>query len=145
MNDRWILLDRETGLHVGWYFWLRVLDEVNRSSRYGSPFGLVMMEAELDPGTPRRALDEASGRVPAAIRGTDLGGLLGPGRVGLMLTQQDLESAIVATQRVRERLERDGVPGVTWRLRLYTYPEQAAEISQLLTGATPESEQALTA
>jgi hypothetical protein len=44
VDERWILLDRETGLHVGWYFWLRLLDEVGRSDRYGNPFGLLLID-----------------------------------------------------------------------------------------------------
>jgi hypothetical protein len=57
MDESWILIDQETGLHVGWYFWLRVLDEANRSARYGHPFGLVLLEAEARAGTPQRVVD----------------------------------------------------------------------------------------
>jgi hypothetical protein len=133
MSDRWILLDQETGLHVGWYFWLRVLDEVNRSARYGAPFGLLLLEAEADATAGRHAIEGALASVPAAIRSTDLGGLLGPARVGVMLTEQAAESAAQARIRLLERLAKSTPHGVRWTERLLTYPEDGGEISSLLT------------
>ena len=133
MSDRWILLDQDTGLHVGWYFWLRVLDEVNRSARYGAPFGLLLLEAEADPSAGRHAVAEALASVPAAIRATDLGGLLGHARVGVMLTEQNAASAELAKDQVLERLGASGAHGVRWSHRLLTYPEDGGEISSLLT------------
>jgi hypothetical protein len=133
MDKSWILIDEATGLHHSWYFWLRVLDEVNRSARYGAPFGLLLLETELDAGTAPRHADEAAAAVPAAIRSTDLGGLIGRGRVGVMLTHQDADSAQAAMQRVVERLKGHEPPGVRWRSRLLTYPEDGGEISSLLT------------
>ena len=70
MDKSWILLDESTGLHVGWYFWLRVLDEVNRAARYGAPFALLLLEIGTLPACPARAVDEAASRVPDAIRST---------------------------------------------------------------------------
>ena len=131
MDESWILIDSDSGLHVGWYFWLRVLDEANRSARYGHPFGLVLLEAEPKPGATQRALAEATSRVPAAIRSTDLGGLLGVGRAGIVLPHQDVASAEAATGRIIDRLE--NAPAVVWHARLLCYPGDAAEISNLLT------------
>jgi hypothetical protein len=133
MDETWILIDDETGLHVGWYFWLRVLDEANRSARYGHPFGLALLEAEPKPGAPRRTVAEAVARVPAAIRSTDLGGLLGFGRVGVVLPHQDAASAEAALGRIVARLEKTNAAGVIWHARLLCYPGDAAEISNLLT------------
>ena len=57
----WILIDERTGLHVAWYFWLRVLDEVNRSTRYGTPFALLLLEGEIEEPTGRsRQLDDSA-------------------------------------------------------------------------------------
>ena len=83
MDQQWILLDERTGLHVSWYFWLRVLDEVNRSTRYGTPFALLLLEAtvETPSNRPQRQLAEAANTVPQAIRSTDLGGIIAPSRV----------------------------------------------------------------
>jgi hypothetical protein len=131
MDESWILIDPESGLHVGWYFWLRVLDETNRSARYGHPFGLVLLEAEPKPGTSQRAVQDAASRVPGAIRSTDLGGLLGVGRAGVVLPHQDAASAEAATERIISRLS--GNQGVVWHARLLCYPGDAAEISNLLT------------
>ena len=138
MDESWILIDEDTGLHVGWYFWLRVLDESNRSARYGHPFALLLLEAETKHSSGDRLLHDAVARVPAAIRSTDLGGVLGPGRAGVILPHQDAASAEAATRRIFERLERARPAGVTWHARLLCYPGDGAEISNLLTGGWTE-------
>jgi GGDEF domain-containing protein len=137
MDDKWVLIDANTGLHVGWYFWLRVLDEVNRSARYGPPFGLLILDAHTPPGAPAKLFDEACGRVPAAIRSTDLAGLIGCGQVGVLLPHQEGEAAETARDRILERLANLGPKGISWASRLLCYPADAAEISILLTGERP--------
>jgi hypothetical protein len=138
VSDNWILIDQETGLHVGWYFWLRVLDEVNRSARYGSPFGLLVLEPE-QPGAPRRVIDDAASRVADAIRSTDLAGRLDGGRVGVILLEQDAEGSATAVERIIERLAVRPC-GVSWRTSLYCYPRDAFAISNLLTQGRAEVE-----
>jgi hypothetical protein len=133
MEETWILIDQDTGLHVGWYFWLRVLDEANRSARYGHPFGLLLLEAETKAGGGQRVLDEAMTKVPAAIRSTDLGGVLGTGRAGVVLPHQDAASAQAASARIVERLDASCRGSVAWHARLLCYPGDGAEISNLLT------------
>ncbi|HXK32665.1 MAG TPA: GGDEF domain-containing protein [Dehalococcoidia bacterium] len=140
MDETWVLIDPRTGLHVRWYFWLRVLDEVNRSTRYGDPFGLLILEAATSRRAGEKLLDEAASAVPATIRSTDLGGRLGPGHVGVLLTHQDEASARQARDRILLRLAHDTPSGVTWRSELYSYPEHAAEISKLLTTGGSERE-----
>jgi hypothetical protein len=142
VNETWILIDEDTGLHVGWYFWLRVLDEVNRASRYGSPFGLLLLDLEGEPAGQRRGVEDAESKVPAAIRSTDLAGLLGPGRVGVLLVQQDAKSAELARERILGRLDKSSPAGVRWSPRLYVYPDDGAEISNLLTAGWAERQQA---
>jgi len=135
MEQMWILIDGGTGLHVAWYFWLRVLDEVNRSTRYGTPFGLLLLEGQVEApaGKPLRQLEEAGSTVPRAIRSTDMGGIVAPGRVAVLLTHQDAESAEQARDRILERMTAAGTCGVRWLPTLLTYPEDAAEIATLLT------------
>jgi GGDEF domain-containing protein len=135
MDQQWILIDEQTGLHVPWYFWLRVLDEVNRATRYGSPFALLLLEGQVETpnARPQRQLEEASAAVPPAIRSTDLGGIIAPGRVAVLLTHQDAESAEQARDRILERMAANPAPGVRWLPRLLTHPEDAAEISFMLT------------
>jgi hypothetical protein len=130
-RDARVLIDPSTGLHVGWYFWLRVLDEVNRSMRYGSPFGLLLLECTT-PGSdrPRR---EAVAQVAALIRSTDLGGIVGPSRVGVLLVQQDSDSAAQARTRILERLASVSPQHVRWDDRLLVYPADGGEVSQLIT------------
>ena len=132
MDERWVLIDRDTGLHVGWYFWLRLLDEVGRSDRYGSPFGLLILEPEQ--GASPRAAHESLSRIAGAIRGTDLGGLVGSRRAAIILTQQDADSAVVAAERVMERTGHS----IGWSQTLLCYPRDAAEITHLLTVRSPE-------
>ncbi len=138
MDETWILIDEDTGLHVGWYFWLRVLDEVNRSTRYGAPFALLLLEAGALPGSPARLIQETASRVPGAIRSTDLGGLVGVGRVGVLLPHQDVAQARVAEQRIIERLEKSTPREIRWERRLLCYPADGAEISNLLTSGWHE-------
>jgi GGDEF domain-containing protein len=133
VDKSWILIDENTGLHVGWYFWLRVLDEVNRSARYGAPFSLLLLEIEASPASAARAIDEAVSRVPDSIRSTDLGGVVGAGRVGVLLPHQDVDAAGLARERVLERLKSASPRGVRWESRLLHYPGDGAEISNLLT------------
>ena len=133
MNETRVLLDGATGLHVAWYFWLRVLDEVNRSARYGAPFGLVLLEAaDSDPRSAKR-VENAASHVSAAVRSTDLAGLISPGRVGILLTEQDGESAGLAMRRVLERIGDSAARVGGWRPTLLAYPNDGAEISNLLT------------
>jgi hypothetical protein len=133
MDRTWVLIDTNTGLHVGWYFWLRVLDEVNRATRYGAPFGLLLLEAE-EAGTARakRSSADPISLIPPAIRSTDLGGFIAPGRAAVLLTHQDAESAEQARDRILERMGANDVE-IRWQSRLLTFPDHAAEISRLLT------------
>jgi hypothetical protein len=133
MDESWVLIDGNSGLHVGWYFWLRVLDEVNRAARYGAPFALLLLDAEA-AGKHAKLVDEAPSYVPSAIRSTDLGGVLGRGCAAVLLTHQDTEAAEVARVRILERLEADCPSDVIWQSELLCYPHDGAKISNLLTG-----------
>ena len=116
MEESWVLIDANSGLHVGWYFWLRVLDEVNRAARYGAPFALLLLDAEVPAGKPPKLLDEAPSYVPSAIRSTDLGGALGRGSAAVLLTHQDGQAAEVA------------------RARCFCYLDGGGKIANVLTG-----------
>jgi hypothetical protein len=134
MDETWVLVDASSGLHVSWYFWLRVLDEVNRATRYGAPFGLLLLDADVPPGKPARLLDEADSYVPATIRSTDLGGMLGRGAAAVLLIHQDADAAEGAKLRILERLAAACPKELRWQAKLLCYPGDAAEISHLLAG-----------
>jgi GGDEF domain-containing protein len=136
MDQASVLRDPATGLHVRWYFWLRVLDEVNRCARYGTSFGLLLLEAETGRPDAARPLADVASRLGDVIRTTDLGGALGPGRVGVILSQQDVESARRAADRIVDELARKSAHGMRWSQRLLCYPADGAVISNLLTGDT---------
>jgi GGDEF domain-containing protein len=137
MDDRWVLIDQDTGLHVSWYFWLRVLDEVNRSARYGNPFGLLMLDIEGD-GIPHRAVEEGASRLADAIRSTDIAGRLGSARAGVILMEQNAETAAAGVDRIIERLSARSA--LVWRSSLYCYPTDGAAISNLLTQGRAEGD-----
>ena len=139
VDERWILIDRQTGLHVGWYFWLRLLDEVGRSDRYGTSFGLLLLEAGGEAASSTRAAHEALARVSAVIRGTDLGGVIAPDRAGVILTQQEPEQAEVGLKRIVGLLESGSPVGVNWNAELFCYPRDAAAVTHLLTQRSPET------
>lgn len=134
MDERTILLDESTGLYVGWYFWLRVLDEVNRSTRYGVPFALLLLDINAAPSMPPRQVEEAAGTVRKAVRATDLAGRIGPGRTGVLLPHQDVASAALARARIVGSLDGLSPRGFAWEARLLCYPGDGAEISRLLAG-----------
>jgi PleD family two-component response regulator len=129
-----ILIDQASGLHVGWYFWLRVLDEVNRSARYGNPFGLLILD--VDVNGRRNGNEDELNEVAASIRSADVGGRLSPHRAGVMLLEQDVASAKAGTERIVMRLK--SASGTDWRSNLYCYPSDGAAISNLLTQGRAE-------
>lgn len=133
MDESWVLIDGNTGLHVSWYFWLRVLDEVNRATRYGAPFALLLLDADAAPGKAK-VVDESASYVAAAIRSTDLGGAMGRGSAAVLLTHQSAEAAEVARERILERLAATCPSGISWRNEMLCYPDDGAEITNLLTG-----------
>jgi GGDEF domain-containing protein len=137
MDDRWVLIDQETGLHVSWYFWLRVLDEVNRAARYGNPFGLLMLDIEGD-GLPHRAVEEGVSSLADAVRSTDIAGRLGSTRAGVILMHQNGETAAAGVDRIIERLSARSA--LVWRSSLYCYPTDGAAISNLLTQGRAEGD-----
>lgn len=134
MDESWVLIDANSGLHVSWYFWLRVLDEVNRAARYGAPFGLLMLDTDVPPGKPARLTDDAMSYVSAAIRSTDLGGTLGSGSAAVLLPHQDVEAAESARACILERLATSCPQAVTWRTEMLCYPRDGARIANLLSG-----------
>ena len=144
MTRNAVLIDRGTGLYVGWYFWVRALDEVNRSARYGSPFGLLFLEAERPSTLSRKAFAEALGQVAAAVRATDVTGIISPVRVAVLLVQQEPEGAVLAQRSILERLSRLA-PSVTWRSELLCYPRDGAEVFRLLADARAEGADQLAA
>lgn len=136
VDKNWILIDQGSGLHVGWYFWLRVLDEVNRSARYGNPFGLLILETPRDGHG--NGHHDALAEVAAAIRSTDVGGRLSADKAGVILLEQDVPSATAGMERIVARLR--AASGTEWRPNLYCYPPDGAAISNLLTQGRAELE-----
>jgi hypothetical protein len=64
--------DRETGLHMEWYFRLRVDEEIARAKRYGQPFTVLTLTSE-----ERQTLDAARITMKQWLREVDFAGDLG--------------------------------------------------------------------
>ena len=139
MDETTVLLDARTGLYVRWYFWLRVLDEANRSARYGDPFALLLLDAR---GGTDRQLEEAGARLPAVVRITDIAGALDNGRVGILLPKQDVKAAEEAASRITSALQTTSPSPVRWVARLLCYPADAAEIANQLTDGSQQRPEA---
>ena len=143
MTRNAVLIDRGTGLYVGWYFWVRALDEVNRSARYGSPFGLLFLEAERPSTLSRKALAEALGKVAArSVVAIGRGDWTGPRPSNVRLEPEIPQQELLNTAKVfvthagysgvREALTA-GVPMVCLPL-FADQPRNAARIQDLETG-----------
>ena len=136
MDPATVLLDSRTGLHARWYFLLRVLDETNRSARYGEPFGVLLVEAQAADGSPRVAARTVS-RLSEIVRDTDIAGVLGDARAGVVLPHQDADAADLAARRIMRELQRKSRrTRVDWRL--LRYPRDGADIATLVTAGWPE-------
>jgi GGDEF domain-containing protein len=131
VDQRSVLFDPATKLYAGWYFWVRALDEVHRAARYGSPFALLLLRARRAGGL-RKPIDQALSAIASTVRASDLAAVIGPGDAAILLPEQDAASAGEARDRIIARLFATTSADIDWMPTLYCYPDDAAEISQLI-------------
>jgi hypothetical protein len=111
--------DRDTGLHMEWYFRLRVDEEIARARRYGTPFTVLTVTA-----AERQTLDAARITMKQWLREVDFAGDLGD-MVALCLPN----TARPGAEPVIERLT-----GVVQGLQVTAseYPSDGPTVSKLL-------------
>jgi GGDEF domain-containing protein len=127
------IYDPVTGLCAGWYFKLRLQEEITRATRYKLPLGLMLIEAP-DKRRDRDSKGRTVSAMASTFRTSDLVGHLDESRYGVLLLNTDAESSRKAKKRLRMSLsERDATIG------LACYPEDASDWRELLTkaGASP--------
>jgi GGDEF domain-containing protein len=132
-RPRLSLYDTKTGLCADWYFKLRLQEEITRASRYGTPFGLMLVSVAKpdDPG----ARDRVVAAMSQTFRDTDLVGHVDTdARFGVLLVNTDAESSELARMRLQAQL-RDGDASVT----LACCPSDGTDWRELLkrAGASP--------
>lgn len=111
--------DRETGLHMEWYFRLRVDEEIARARRYNQPFTVLTLTAE-----ERHTLDAARITMKQWLREVDFAGDLGD-MVALCLPNTSRPGA----EPVIERLTRV-VQGL--QVAASEFPADGPTVSKLL-------------
>ncbi len=127
------IYDPETGFCQDWYFKLRLQEEVLRSSRYGQPFALLLVEPVRPLGSKVRS--RLHHCMETACRRSDLVGVLGESRFCILLTVTDASGAIATRHRLLTEVRRGNV-----RIGIGCYPQDGREWKDLLlaAGATPQ-------
>jgi len=110
---RMATLDRMTGLFVHHYFQERLIEEIKRSERTGTPLTLLM--ADLDHfkdvndkyGHPQGdiVLKGIAAIIHQNIRGFDIASRYGGEEFAIILTETDLEIADTIAERLRKKIE----------------------------------------
>lgn len=111
------------------YLEQRLLEEVDRSRRYGRAFSLLAFEGEERRRPPtddevERALDG----IRATIRASDIVGVYAPGTLLALLVETDAQGARAALNRTVERLP---AGSGRWYVTSMTYPDDWSVIGRL--------------
>ncbi len=111
------------------YLEQRLLEEVDRSRRYGRAFSLQVFEGE-ERRTPPTAeeLDRALDGIRSTIRASDIVGVYAPGTLVALLVETDAQGARAALSRTVESLPEDSG---RWFVTSMTYPDDWSVIGRL--------------
>ena len=136
------LLDDLTGLYNRRYFYLRLDEEIKRSSRYGRPFCLLLMDLDNFKlindsfGHLRgdRVLAEFARLLRESVRETDIACRYGGDEFALILPETDRKSSLKVANKIMEALKKtyfgDDMPlRLSISIGISSYPED---------GNTPE-------
>jgi hypothetical protein len=103
-----VLYDAELGLYQRWYFELRLREEAMRSTRYGSPFALMVVimepQATMSEKTWNLQVARAAYVTARAVRSVDLTAVLDHSVFAICLIHCDRAGAEVAGQRLSASL-----------------------------------------
>lgn len=111
------------------YLEQRLLEEVDRSRRYGRAFSLLVFEGE-ERRTPPTDAETASAleAIRSTIRASDIVGVYAPGTLMALLVETDAPGARAALNRTVEHLpEGSG----RWYVTSMTYPDDWSVIGRL--------------
>jgi GGDEF domain-containing protein len=123
------IYDSVTGLCAGWYFKLRLQEEIARATRYELPLGLMLIDASPHR-RDRKSIARLISAMASTFRTSDLVGHLDSGRYGVLLTNTDKESSQTARDRLLEAMQ-DG----DTEIGLACYPDDATNWRDLLEKA----------
>src|SRR4051812_32783693 len=118
-DHRRTTFDGETGLHVEWYFRLRLDEEIARAKRYGDCFSLIVVTSGS-----RHVLDAARITTRQWLRDVDYAGDLG-NALALCLPRTDRTSAGSVLARLTDMV--DGL-----NVSVAEYPDDGLTLSALL-------------
>lgn len=122
---------------VEWYFRLRLDEEIRRAERYRLTFAVLLVQ----PPRRRRKLDVRattdwfSEHVVGQLRGSDLPAILNDGSVAVLLPNTGREASVSL------RIQR-GLANSDCRIGLATFPEDGAEVEDLLAAAARDWQRA---
>ncbi|PYT06759.1 MAG: hypothetical protein DMF49_10250 [Acidobacteria bacterium] len=145
--------DELTGLYQREYFFQRLQDELLRSSRYRSPFAILMLDLDgfkrindvyghLAGDRYLRALGET---IRANLRAADIPGRFGGEEFCLLLAETDLPGAQVIAERIREAVAaleiKEGKETVktTISIGIAVHPQHFSGTTSSLVGAADEA------
>ncbi|RKZ02787.1 MAG: hypothetical protein DRQ04_03330 [Candidatus Hydrothermota bacterium] len=136
------LLDDLTGLYNRRYFYLRLDEEIKRSSRYGRPFCLLLMDLDnfklindsFGHLKGDKVLAEFARLLKESVRETDIACRYGGDEFALILPETDRKSSLKVAKKIMEALKKtyfgDDMPlRLSISIGISSYPED---------GSTPE-------
>jgi len=136
------ILDGETGWYQGWYFELRLDEEVSRSSRYELPFSVVILflsGADAKNGDSRLLNALLSDIVARKLRRSDLPGIIGLDQFGVLLPHTNAAQAEIVARRLTKWFEPFAtVAGIA------SFPEDGQSAQRLFTVAEVRAAASLT-
>jgi GGDEF domain-containing protein len=128
-GERLAIYDRETGLYAYWYFGMRLEEEMERAVRHGQPLAVLLVEAIHG----RLPIDEEQllfDAMAESFRDSDMVAHLGNLRFAVLLMDTDVNGALIAVRRLRERCASDEL-----QFGLASFPEDGEDWPSLLRAA----------
>ena len=120
-----------TPKHDRQYLQNRIREEIDRASRHGHPFTLLLFEAQpiSDGVSVRHRIEAAMEAMLPQLRPSDVIARAFEDAIAVLLVETDPWGAKHALMRLRGRLAALG--SLAWRVETYTYPRDAEPIATL--------------
>ncbi len=124
--------DRDTGSYNGPGFEVSAAAELDRCSRYGRPFGLILLALAADEEPSARPV---IGAIRSLLRGTDMVGRPSDGELALALPESDGRATRRIAARILRALDAAGHGGTVRRLAYAVSPEEGQSLDALMRAA----------